>query len=269
MMRVCLFHRDTTGGGAKAARLESAGYDVRLPSATSGSFKELRADPPDAFVVDLDRTPSQGRDIALALRSYKDTRRVPIVFVGGTTDIVAGVRQLLPDAAYTTWARAGAAVRRAVRTAPPDPVVPSRLAGYAGAPLSKKLGIGAGSIVWLIGAPDGFEAVLGVLPPGAKVRRRTGRHDLALWTPRDVDDLGRDVRRIGMEAGAGGLWIAWRKGKDGRDGRLTQISVRKAGLAAGLVDYKIASIDATWSGLKFRRRPLDARKATSAKGDAR
>ena len=35
---------------------------------------------------------------------------------------------------------------------------------------------------------------------------------------------------------------------------LTQAAVRSAGLAAGLVDYKIASIDATWSGLLFTRR---------------
>jgi hypothetical protein len=30
--------------------------------------------------------------------------------------------------------------------------------------------------------------------------------------------------------------------------------VREAGLAAGLVDFKVCSIDATWSGLAFKRR---------------
>jgi len=30
--------------------------------------------------------------------------------------------------------------------------------------------------------------------------------------------------------------------------------VRGTGLANGLVDYKICAIDATWSGLLFRRR---------------
>jgi len=30
--------------------------------------------------------------------------------------------------------------------------------------------------------------------------------------------------------------------------------VRRTGLAAGLVDYKISAIDATWSGLLFTRR---------------
>ncbi len=35
---------------------------------------------------------------------------------------------------------------------------------------------------------------------------------------------------------------------------LTQTVVRKAGLAAGLVDYKVAAIDEVWSGLRFTRR---------------
>ena len=35
---------------------------------------------------------------------------------------------------------------------------------------------------------------------------------------------------------------------------LTHPVVRELGLGAGLVDYKMASFDATWSGLKFARR---------------
>jgi hypothetical protein len=30
--------------------------------------------------------------------------------------------------------------------------------------------------------------------------------------------------------------------------------VREVGLAAGLVDYKVCAVDATWSGLRFTRR---------------
>jgi hypothetical protein len=35
--------------------------------------------------------------------------------------------------------------------------------------------------------------------------------------------------------------------------------VRRIGLDSGLVDYKIAALDETWSGLKFsvRKRPAD------------
>ena len=35
---------------------------------------------------------------------------------------------------------------------------------------------------------------------------------------------------------------------------LSERVVREAGLTRGLVDYKIASIDRTWSGLRFTRR---------------
>ena len=34
---------------------------------------------------------------------------------------------------------------------------------------------------------------------------------------------------------------------------LTEDVIRNAGLAHGLVDYKVCAIDATWSGLKFAR----------------
>ena len=52
----------------------------------------------------------------------------------------------------------------------------------------------------------------------------------------------------------GGLWIVWPKKSSGVASDLTQAVVRKIGLAAGLVDYKVCSIDRTWSGLLFARR---------------
>jgi hypothetical protein len=48
--------------------------------------------------------------------------------------------------------------------------------------------------------------------------------------------------------------MIWAKKGSAHDAGLTQAIVRKTGLAAGLVDYKVAAIDATWSGLKFTRR---------------
>ena len=51
----------------------------------------------------------------------------------------------------------------------------------------------------------------------------------------------------------GGLWIAWPKKTSGVTSDLTQGRVREVGLAAGLVDYKVCAINATWSGLLFAR----------------
>ena len=55
------------------------------------------------------------------------------------------------------------------------------------------------------------------------------------------------VSRVGQ----GGIWILWPKKSSGIVSDLKQDLVRQTGLRAGLVDYKIAAVDQTWSGLKF------------------
>ena len=52
----------------------------------------------------------------------------------------------------------------------------------------------------------------------------------------------------------GSLWIAWQKKASGAGSDLTQSKVRRKGLDSGLVDYRICSIDGTWSGLRFAQR---------------
>ena len=107
----------------------------------------------------------------------------------------------------------------------------------------------------LVGAPDDIERTLGVLPPDVTLRRRAqGRCDLIVWFVDTRRDLERRVARYGAKAGAGGLWICWPKKASGVASDLSERVVRETGLAHGLVDYKIASIDPTWSGLRFTRR---------------
>jgi hypothetical protein len=52
------------------------------------------------------------------------------------------------------------------------------------------------------------------------------------------------------------MWIIWPKKSSGVVTDLQQNAVRKCGLDAGLVDYKIAAVDSTWSGLKFAVRKV-------------
>ena len=59
---------------------------------------------------------------------------------------------------------------------------------------------------------------------------------------------------MAARTGRGVLWIAWPKRSAGLTVDVAQLDVRRTGLAAGLVDYKISAIDATWSGLLFTRR---------------
>jgi len=50
------------------------------------------------------------------------------------------------------------------------------------------------------------------------------------------------------------LWICWPRRAGGHKSDLTDGDVRRAGLALGLVDNKVAAVDADWSGLRFVRR---------------
>jgi hypothetical protein len=132
--------------------------------------------------------------------------------------------------------------------------------GYAGTPLPKKLGIRASSVVALVGAPDGFEETLGELPEGVVLRRQLrGQPDVTLWFTRSRKDLDQGIERMGAFAEGGGLWIVWPKKSSGVTTNVSQGVVREVGLAAGLVDYKVCSIDETWSGLRFTRRKLKSK----------
>jgi hypothetical protein len=50
----------------------------------------------------------------------------------------------------------------------------------------------------------------------------------------------------------GSLWIAWPKRASGISSDLTQTVVRRIGMDAGLVDFKVAALDETWSGAPVR-----------------
>jgi hypothetical protein len=256
MHRVRLLHWNEEEARERAQPLCDLGYEVEHGALDRASLRRLRAEPPDAMVIDLNRLPSQGRDVALGIRTYKATRHVPLVFVGGVPEKVARVRDLLPDAVYTTWREIDAALAEAIAHPPPDPVVPeSLMAGYAGTPLPKKLGVKAGSTVALVDAPAGFEGTLGELPAGVRVHRATDESgDVTLWFVRSAAGLECGLQRMIPAAASGALWIVWPKKASGVASDLSQAVVRAAGLAAGLVDYKVCSVDATWSGLCFTQR---------------
>jgi len=257
MARVRLIHWNTEEAAARAARVRAAGHVVDAgPLTGPGSLREITNRPPDAIVIDLDRLPSHGRDVGLAFRTAKATRHVPLVFVEGEPDKVAKIRSLLPDAVFTTWDRMRGALKTALARPPAAPVVPaSNLAGYSGTPLPKKLGIKPGKTVALVGAPPDFAKKLGRLPAGARLQRgASGARDLTIWFTASRKNLDGNLARLAREIGDTPMWIAWPKQASGVTSDLTQQRVRDAGLVAGLVDYKVCAIDATWSGLLFRRR---------------
>jgi hypothetical protein len=84
-----------------------------------------------------------------------------------------------------------------------------------------------------------------------------GTFDYLHLFARSRADLVKDFPVLRDKLAAGGsLWISWIKqssarGGGGLPGDLNENTVRRLALAGGLVDVKVASLDAEWSGLKL------------------
>ena len=129
------------------------------------------------------------------------------------------------------------------------------VAGYAGTPLARKLGIGEGDEVALIGAPERFEDTLGELPDVASLHTDLAddaRYDVILAFITQRSELEAELPRLRIRmAPACGLWIAWPKRASRVPTDVTDQVIRDVVLPTGLVDNKVCAIDETWSGLRL------------------
>ncbi|MFC1547259.1 hypothetical protein ACFL5M_01905 [Candidatus Neomarinimicrobiota bacterium] len=259
METIILIHWKAEEAAERIKRLANLGYQViHMIPAGQNFLRELRKQAPAGVVIDLSRAPSQGRDIAMAIRHQKSTRQLPLVFVDGDPAKVAKIRALLPDAAYTDWEHLTGDLAAALAQPPTDPIVPESLfAGYAGKPLAQKLGIKPDMTVCLLDAPENFRDTLSPLPEEVQLPNKVvAPCDLTIGFVRTRTELLRSMALFVQQAAYGPVWMAWPKQAAGTGSDLTQQVVRESGLAAGLVDYKICSIDGTWSGLLFVRRKV-------------
>jgi CheY-like chemotaxis protein len=256
MGSVRLIHWNLDEAKVRAKKLREAGYQVDYEVLNPDGIREMKMNPPTALIIDLGRLPMQGRDLGLAIRHFKGTRHVPIIFVDGDPEKVKRVKENLPDAVYSSWSTIRSDLKKAISHPLEDPVVPkSVMAGYSGTPLVKKLGIKTNSVLALVNAPKDFEKTLGRLPESVTIHSDARGHpDLIIWFTLSCTDLERDVAKFGSLLGKRGIWIAWPKKTSGVVTDLSEKIVRQLGLASELVDYKICSIDATWSGLLFTKR---------------
>lgn len=257
MHRLCLIHWNAVEAEERVSLLQAAGFSVSCDKFKGPiTLRKWRENPPDAFIIDLNRLPSQGRDVGISIRHFKTTRHVPLVFVEGESEKVKRIKQLLPDALFTCWKDIRKSLKHSIAHPPVNPIKPqSLLAGYSGTPLPKKLGIKLNSTVALVDAPQDFEKTLGKLPDGVVLSKKALRSpDLIVWFTRSRKDLEHRIGKIMIAMGKYGLWIVWPKKTSRLSSDLTQAGVREVGLASGLVDYKVCAVDETWSGLKFTRR---------------
>ena len=264
--RIVLVHWNQSEAAERTRDLTSRNWNVkRAPTTAPHLIKALRAEPPDAIVIDLTRLPSHGRDVAAHLRLRTETRRVPLVVVGGEPEKVAKMKAVVPDAVYCQWDQIDPALRDAIANPPANPVVPrDGMAGYSGTPLPKKLGIKQGFVIALIEAPNDFatRTLTGTGDLPAEVlflsNGSRGNRDLTIWFVSGARQLKSGMKRCVAAAKHGPVWIAWPKKTSALASDVGEQLVRETGLAAGLVDYKICAIDNTWSGLLFCTRKREA-----------
>jgi hypothetical protein len=258
MPRVRLFHWNGDEAAEFIASLQAAGHKVDYDEqVVPGMFREIRNSPPEAFVIFLARLPSHGREVATALRGFKATRNVPIVFVDGVSEKVEVIRKLLPDAVYTSRERLGPALRKALAHPPTAPVVPTQMMDrYAARTAAQKLGIAEGASVALLEPPRDYSQVLGQIPKGVNFVEGGGPGcGVTLWFVRDAETYQSGLRRVRALAGRTKLWILWPKRRTREPApTISEQIVRDAALALGLVDYKICSVNERWSALAFARK---------------
>ena len=252
MPRVRLIHWKASEAAAVLAALSADGHVVDYDEkVSSDGFRAIRESPPDAFAIDLSRLPSHGREVAIFFRGQKATRHIPIVFVGGAPEKVEAIRKLLPDAVYTAPGRLRSALGAALANRPASPVVPAQMmARYASRSAAQKLGIREGCTAGRIDPPRNYASVIGELPDGAALEETPAAAcPITLWFVRDAAACREALPGMRKLAARTKLWILWRKGSS-----VTQPFLRESAAAVGLVDYKICSVNATWSAMLFARR---------------
>lgn len=254
MKTVRLVHWNEDEGLERQRQLGALGFDVAFDFG-DGLFvsRQIKASPPDAVVIDLSRIPSHGREVAQSLRGTKATRHVPIVFVDGEPEKVTKTKQFIPDATFTTWGRIKTALPKAIASPPKNPVVPDH--NNWGKPTVAKLGVKPGFKVALVSSPRGFADSLKPWPANVKLTARAEKDaDIYICFAKSSAELQAHLLSVRDTASRQTLWLAWPKKASGQKTELDGNIVRETGLRAGWVDFKVCAIDATWSGLAFKKR---------------
>jgi len=254
MARVRLFHWKAEEAKELIGRLRASGHEVAYDEKIPGLLQKIKKEMPELIVISLRRLPSHGREVATFLRGSKATRHIPIVFVDGEPEKVEGLRQLLPDAGYTSFAKLGPAIRKAMANRPETPVVPVQMMDrYGGRTTAQKMGIVAGATVGLLDPPRDYENALGAMPDGVTFQEGAAKNcAVMLWFVTDADAYASRLPLVRALAARTKLWIVWQKGR--KDTGIGETYLRETANALGLVDYKICSVNERWSAMAFAQR---------------
>jgi hypothetical protein len=118
--------------------------------------------------------------------------------------------------------------------------------------LPRKLGIAEGGCFAIVADPGSANALLAPLPPGARQVGDPAEADVVLLFVLARGELEQHVEDLASAIFPDRvLWVAWPKRASKLPTDMTEDVVRDVALPLGLVDTKVAAIDATWSGLRL------------------
>jgi hypothetical protein len=142
------------------------------------------------------------------------------------------------------------------------------MAGYSGTPLAQKLGIKAGSRLFVDNRPDNYLQLLEPVPDDVVFARRpTGKLDLVhLFSVSAEEIAGKLVVYMQRIVDHGAIWVSWPKKAAKVPTDVNEDVIRALALPIGLVDVKVCAVDATWSGLKLVIR-VENRKSQATAGE--
>jgi hypothetical protein len=256
MPTVRLFHWRASEAKPLIEELRDGGYTVIYPGEkANGNYRSMTPET-HAAIIDLSRMPSHGRYVGAELRGRKSSRHIPIVFLEGDSEKVEQIRKLFPDAVYTSRKKLLPALKKVQPIA--DPAAPPRMMqSYGDRSTAQKLGIRENSRVAVVDPPPGYLKVIGPLPANASLEEETDEAlPLTLWFVRDADLYLSRLPAMRHRAASSRLWIIYPKlqAKRRSDAGLNQTLIRQSALDVGLVDYKICSLNDTWTGMLFTRK---------------
>jgi hypothetical protein len=132
-------------------------------------------------------------------------------------------------------------------------MAPSKLTGYSGTPLSKKLGIKEAHRILLIAAPKGYESLLEPLPSAVKfVKQANAGVSLVQVFATEREVLAKQLavfrKKLSPEAA---VWVSWPKKSAKVATTITEDTIRELALPLGFVDIKVCAVTEVWSGLKL------------------
>ena len=125
--------------------------------------------------------------------------------------------------------------------------------GYSGTPLIKKLGIKAGSEIYLVNAPENYFSLIEPLPEGVTVstRLRQSTDLIHIFTSKKTE-LSKELHAYRSKIKpTAGVWVSWPKKSSKLPTDITEDTIREVALPLGFVDIKVCAVTEVWSGLKL------------------